>query len=147
MSARFQIKKENDINNKQKSLKTGFNIAVPQQPAQRRDTIQNLPVPEELKRSESVPQEEDQNFSSAGDRGDQNSLNESSMNTDQKNHNDQTESTTRQDEKDNVEVQQQLNDTVQHVIVAAYVTGYLNQHYVVYLTNHFFLDGSHVLPY
>ena len=63
MSARFQIKKENDINNKQKSLKTGFNIAVPQQPAQRRDTIQNLPVPEELKRSESVPQEEDQNFS------------------------------------------------------------------------------------
>ena len=124
MSAKFQIKKENDINNKQKSLKTGFNIAVPQQPAQRRDTIQNLPVPEELKRSESVPQEKDQNFSSAGDRGDQNSLNESSMNTDQKNHNDQTESTTRQDEKDNVEVQQQLNDTVQHVIVAAYVAGY-----------------------
>lgn len=147
MSAKFQIKKENEINNKQKSLKTGFNIAVPQQPAQRRDTIQNLPVPEELKRSESVPQEEDQNFSSAGDRGDQNSLNESSMNTDQKNHNDQTESTTRQDEKDNVEVQQQLNDTVQHVIVAAYVAGYLNQHYVVCLTNHFFLDGSHVLPY
>ena len=90
MSAKFQTK--------------GFNIAIQQQPAQRRNTIQNLSVPEELVRSEPVPQEEDQNVSAAGDRGDKNDIKES-MNTDQKNHNHQIESTTCQEDKDKVKVQ------------------------------------------
>ena len=41
------IKKESDINNRQKSVKKGFNVTIQQQPAQRIDTIQNLSVPEE----------------------------------------------------------------------------------------------------
>ena len=69
-------KKESDTTNQQKSVKKGSNIAI-QQPAQRGNTIQSLPVSEELIRREPVPQEEDQNVSAAGDRGDQNGVKES----------------------------------------------------------------------
>ena len=138
MSAKFQterkvsriprpIKKESDIINQQESVKKGFSISIQQQPAQRRNTIQNLSVLEELVRPEPAPQEENQNVSAAGDRGDPNGIKES-MNADQENHNHQMESTTRQEDEDNVEVQQQLSGTVQHELTTGYVTGYLNQH-------------------
>ena len=65
------IKKESDINNQQKSVKNGFNVAIQQQPGQRIDTIQNLSVPEDPVHPESVTQEEDQNVSAAADSGDQ----------------------------------------------------------------------------
>ena len=67
------------------------------------------------------------------------------MNADQKNENHQMESITRQEDKDNVEVQQQSSDTVQHELTAGYVTGYLSQRPVVYPATPYFLGGSHVL--
>ena len=132
MSAEFQTK--------------GLNIAIQQQPAQRRNTIQNLSVPEELVRPEPVPQEEDQNVSAAGDRGDKNDIKES-MNADQKNHNHQMESTTFQEDRDKVKVQQQSSDTIQNQLTARYVTGHLNQQPVVYLANPYFSGGPYVIPY
>ena len=78
------IKKESDITNQQNSVKKGFNITI-QQSTQRRNTIQSLSVPEELVSPEPAPQNEDQNVSAAGNRGDQNGVKES-MNADQKNH-------------------------------------------------------------
>ena len=99
---------------------------------------------EELVRPEPVSQEEDQNVSAAGDRGDQNGITES-MNADQENHNHQIESTTRQEDNDNAEVQQHSSGTVQHELTARYVTGYLNQQPVVHLATPYFLGGPHVL--
>ena len=75
------IKNENDITNRQNSIEKGCNIAIHQQSAQRRNTIQYLSVPVELVHPEPIPQEEDQNVSAAGDRGDQNGIKES-MNVD-----------------------------------------------------------------
>ena len=140
------IKKESDIITQQKPVKEGFSISIQYQPVQRRNTIQNLSVLEELVRPEPVPQEEDQNVSAAGDRGDQDCIMES-MNANQENHNHQMEATTRQEDNDNVEVQQQSSGTVQHELTARYVTGYLNQQPIVYLATPYFLDGPHVLLY
>ena len=86
------MKKESDIVNQQKSVRKGFSTPIQHQPAQRRNAIQNLSVLEELVRPESVPQNEDQNVSAAGDRGDQNGIKES-INADQENHNHEMEST------------------------------------------------------
>ena len=139
-------KKESDIINQQKPVKKGFSISIQRQPVQRRNTIQNLYVLEELVRPERVPQEEDQNVSASGDRGDQNGIMES-INANQENHNHQMEATTRQEDNNNVEVQQQSSGTVQHELTARYVTGYLNQQPVVYLATPYFLGGPHVLLY
>ena len=50
------MKKESDINNRQKSVvMKGFDIAIQQQPAQKINTIQNLCVPEKLELPEPVP--------------------------------------------------------------------------------------------
>ena len=68
------------------------------------------------------------------------------MNADQKNENHQMESITRQEDKDNVEVQQQSSDTVQHELTAGYVIGYLSQRPVVYSATPYFLGGPQVLP-
>ena len=108
--------------------------------------IQHLSVPEELVHPEPIPKKEDQNVSAAGDIGDQNGIKES-LNVDQKNHNHQMESTSRQANQDNVEVQQQLSDTVQHKRTDGYMPGCLNQQLLVYLASPYFLGGSHVLPY
>ena len=140
------MKKESDIVNQQKSVRKGFSTPIQHQPAQRRNAIQNLSVLEELVRPESVPQNEDQNVSAAGDRGDQNGIKES-INADQENRNHQIEPTTRQEDNDNVDVQQHSSGTVQHELTARYVTGYLNQQPVVYLATPYFLGGPHVLLY
>ena len=101
---------------------------------------------EEFVRPEPVSQEEDQNVSAAGDRGDQNGIKES-VNADQKNYNHHMESTTRQEDNHNVEVQQQSSGTVQHELTARYVTGYLNQQPALYLATLYFLGGPYVLLY
>ena len=50
------MKKESDINNRQKSVvMKGFDIAIQQQPAQKINTIQNLCVPEKLECPEPIP--------------------------------------------------------------------------------------------
>ena len=142
-------KKESDIINQQKSLKRDLSISIQHQPAQRRYTIQNFSILEELLRPELVSQEKYQKIgviSAARDRGDQNGTKES-MNADRENHNHQMESATRQEDNDNVEVQQQSSGIVQHELTAKYVTGYLNQQPVVYLATPYFLGGPHVLLY
>ena len=134
------------IVNQQKSVKESFSTPIQHQPVQRRNAIQNLSVLEELVRPEPVPQDEDQNVSAAGDRGDQNGIKES-INAHQENHNHEMESATRQEDNDNVEVQQQPSGTVQHELTTRYVIGYLNQQPVVYLATPYFLGGPHVFLY
>ena len=52
----MSMKKESDINNRQKSVvMKGFDIAIQQQPAQKINTIQNLCVPEKFERPEPIP--------------------------------------------------------------------------------------------
>ena len=101
---------------------------------------------DELVRPEPVSQEDDQNVSASGERGDQNGIKES-INADQENRNHQMESTTRQEDNDNVDVQQHSSETVQHELTARYVTDYLNQQPAVYLATPYFLGGPHVLLY
>ena len=101
---------------------------------------------EKFVRPAPVSQEEDQNVSAAGDRGDQNGIKES-MNADQKNYNHHMESTTRQEDNHNVELQQQSSGTVQHELTARYVTGYSNQQPAWYLATLCFLGGPYVLLY